>query len=308
MSLKTIRNLTPSITTLAAVFLFTCSGAFAQEVNQNTRSNQTAQAAVIDETDKKPTTTAGQPTERKVENTSAAAPAPSNDPDAWHFEITPYLWLAGMEGDLRVGNTTARVDVSAGDVFSTLDFGFATQFEAGKGRFKFMLDEYYGNLGITGTGPLGQPTDVQPSMNIFEFGGSYAPVVVPNKNSTQTTPLPPVFTLEIVGGGRYTHFGLGLTRPNASAEGSRNIVDFFVGNRFKIRPHPAITLIGKYTVGGGGSHFAWTAAGLVDLRWKKNFSVFGGYQVLDMDADQAGNTVGFNGRLLGVIFGITLHR
>ncbi len=304
------RNLTHAITTLAAVFLFTCSVAFAQEVKDNNRSNQAAQAAVIDETDKKPASTAAsQPTEKKIENSRATpAPAPSTDPDAWRFEISPYGWLAGIEGNLRVGNQTVRVDASPSDVLKPLDFVFASQFEAGKGKFKIILDEMYVNLGGTGTGPLGQPTDVQPTMNIFEFGGSYAPVVVQNENSTTSNPLPPVFSLEIIGGGRYTHFGLGITRPNVAAEGSRNLVDAFIGNRFKGRPHPAVTLIGSYTVGGGGSHFSWTAAGLVDLRWKKSFSIFGGYRVLDMDADQVGNTVGFNGRLLGPIIGMTLYR
>ncbi len=61
-------------------------------------------------------------------------------------------------------------------------------------------------------------------------------------------------------------------------------------------------------MGGGGSHFAWTAAGLVDLRWKKSFSVWGGYQVLDMDADQTANAIGFNGRLRGLVMGVTMYR
>jgi hypothetical protein len=288
------------------------SVALAQQENAPQKNSDDVAKAVVDDASK--TTTAATPNqpvgpaEPKTETKGSTPPAPATDSDGWHFEMTPYVWLAGLEGNLRVRNNTVRIDSSPSDLLKQLDFAFATQFEAGKGKFKFILDENYVNLGTTGVGPLGQSTDVQPTLNIFEFGGSYAPVVVSNKNSTSSTPLPPTFSLEIIGGGRYTHFGLGLDRPNFNAEGSRNIVDAFIGNRVKVRPHPAVTLIGKYTVGGGGSHFAWTAAGLVDLRWKPSFSVWGGYQVLDMDADQASNTIGFNGRMRGVIVGFTMYR
>ena len=128
-----------------------------------------------------------------------------------------------------------------------------------------LIDENYINLGTTGTGPLGEPTDIQPTENFFEAGASYAPVVIQNKNSIANETLPPIFSLEVIGGLRYTHFGLGLQRAgNPGVEGSRNRVDFFGGNRFKIRPRPKVTLIEKYTLGGGGSHFAWTFSSLID--------------------------------------------
>ncbi|HSE25482.1 MAG TPA: hypothetical protein VLB68_27715 [Pyrinomonadaceae bacterium] len=296
---------------LIVLLLFLSSVALAQETRNNHKAvvEEVAQNSETREPSNNPTVgKTTPPAEKKSEPVNTTAPAPSDDSEGWHFESAPYVWLAGIDGNLRIRNTTVQVDSSPSDLLEQLDFAFATQFEAGKGRFKIILDENYVNLGATGTGPLGQVTDVQPTLNIFEFGGSYAPVVIANKEATTTKPLPAVFSLEIIGGGRYTHFGLGLTRPNFSTEGSRNLVDAFIGNRFKVRPHPAVTLIGKYTVGGGGSHFAWTAAGLVDLRWKKSFSVWGGYQLLDMDADQASNTIGFNGRLKGLVMGVTLYR
>ena len=288
----------PSIA-IAILLLFMSTAGFAQQDATPQKASDQVGRVVVDDASKKTG-----PEVKEMETT----PAQSTDTDGWHFEIAPYVWLAGLHGNLRVRNNNVEVDSSPGDLLKQLDFAFAGQFEADKGRVKFILDENYVNLGATGVGALGQVTDVQPTLNIFEFGGSYAPVVIANKNSTSSAPLPPTFSLEIVGGGRYTHFGLGLDRPNFSAEGSRNIVDAFIGNRVKVRPTPAITLIGKYTVGGGGSHFAWTAAGLVDYRWKPSFSMWGGYQLLDMDADQASNTVGFNGRLRGVILGFTMYR
>jgi hypothetical protein len=229
--------------------------------------------------------------------------------DDWHFEIAPYLWAAALKGDLRVRNSTARVDASFSDIFHNLDFSFATRVEAGKKRWRVLIDENYVNLGTTGTGPLGETIDVQPTLNFFEVAGSYELATIRNKNSTANEPLPPTLSLEVLGGLRYTHFGLGLQRgTNPAVEGSRNLVDFFAGNRVKVRPHPAFTIIGKYTLGGGGSHFAWTVSALGDFRFRRNMSAWGGYQVLDMDADQASNTVGFNGKLQGLIFGLSFYK
>ena len=248
--------------------------------------------------------------------TAGAAPArppqASGEADEWHFEVRPYVWLSGVYGDLRVGNTVAQTGKGSSDVLGMLDFAAAVQVEAVKGRWRIMLDENYVNLGTEGTGPLGNVTvDVQPTMNIFEFGASYAFAKVPNKNATAGEPLPPVFTAEVLGGGRFFHLGLGLrANNNPPVEGSRNLVGPFVGSRLKVSPNRVVTLSGKFTVGtsGAGSNLAWSGEGLIDLRLKKSFSLGGGYRVLDMNADQPSNRVGFDGQLRGLILTMTLYR
>ena len=242
-------------------------------------------------------------------NPPGTPPQIDPDSDEWHFEVAPYLWAAALKGDLRVRNSTAQVDASFSDLFKQLDFAFATRFEAGRRRWRVILDENYMNLGTTGTGLTGQTVDVQPTLNIFEAGASYAVVVVPNEDSTANDPLPPVFELEGLGGLRHTHFGLGLQRgTNPAEEGSRNLVDFFGGGRLKGRPHPDFTIIVRSTVGGGGSNLAWTFSGIGDYRFRKNMSFWGGYQILDMDSDDPANTIGFNGKLHGLIFGLSIYK
>ncbi|MGH9880800.1 MAG: hypothetical protein ACRD6N_05140 [Pyrinomonadaceae bacterium] len=250
--------------------------------------------------------------ERKENSTLTNLPQASGGSEGWQLEIRPYLWLAGIDGTLRIRNTTAEVGKGSADVLGMLDFAAAAQVEAIRGNWRLMFDENYVNLGTTGTGPLGNVTiKVEPTMNIFEFGASYMVVAVPNKNATATDPLPPVFSAEIFGGGRFFHLGLGLEPSNGAAvEGSRNLVGPFVGNRFKVSPNKVVTLIGKYTVGGSGagSQFAWSAEGLVDLRVKKRLSLSGGYRVLGMKADKPENSVGFDGQLRGLIFAATFYR
>jgi hypothetical protein len=250
--------------------------------------------------------------DRKEDSTSTTLPRAVGGSEGWQLEIRPYIWLAGMHGTLRVRNTTADVGKSSGEVLGMLDFAAAAQVEAIKGPWRIMFDENYVNLGTTGTGPLGNVTiKTEPTMNIFEFGASYTAVALPNKGATATDPLPPIFTAEILGGGRYFHLGVRLEPTNVGAvEGSRNLVGPFIGNRFKVRPNKAVTLIGKYTVGGSGagSLFAWSAEGLVDLRVKKRLSLSGGYRVLGVNADQPDNRVGFNGQLRGIILAATFYR
>jgi len=88
------------------------------------------------------------------------------------------------------------------------------------------------------------------------------------------------------------------------------MVGVFFGNRVKVSPHPAVTLIGKYTVGtpGVGSNFAWSADALVDFRLKKNFSIGGGYRWLGLNSDDLSNRVGFDGTLRGLILTFTVYR
>jgi len=310
-----------SLKTLAVsiTLLFLIATAFGQEVNSNASNLTRNTAGLSNATSGSAASTAPgkwQPTHTALtKQTNAVSVGSATSPiatEGWQLEIRPYVWLAGIHGTLRVRNTTADTSKSSSNVLGMLDFAAAAQVEAIRGPWRLLFDENYVNLGTTGTGPFGNVSvKVEPTMNIFEFGGSYTAVAVPNKKATATNPLPPIFTAEILGGGRFFHLGVGLEPSNAPAvEGSRNLVGPFIGNRFKVSPNRALTLIGKYTVGGSGagSNFAWSADGLVDLRLKKGFSIGGGYRVLGINADQPSNTVGFDGQLRGLILNLTLYR
>lgn len=294
------------IALILATVLLLANAAFGQETNEKSEkaSKENSSASASESRSATPDTT------KKDRNVDPTPSNPQGSSDTkWHFEIAPYLWAAALDGNLRVRNTTTTVESSFSDIFKQLDFAFATRAEAAKGKWRLMFDENYVNLGTTGRGPIGQNVKVEPTLNFFEFATSYAPLIRANKEATDAKPLPPVLEVELLAGARYTHFGLGLEPANAAAvEGKRNLVDGFVGNRIKARPHPAVTLIAKYTVGGGGSHFAWTFSGLADLRFRKSMSIWGGYQILDMDANKPSNTIGFNGQMRGLIFGATMYR
>ena len=267
------RVFTTSVATFALMLLLGAT-AFAQETaasGQKIASNTSDSATTISKAESQPIFVA--PVIRFDSARASRPPQGGGGDSDWHFEVRPYVWVAGIYGNLRVGNQVVQTGNGSKSILEVLDFAAAAQVEAIKGRWRIMIDENYVNLGTTGTGPGGLVTfDVQPTQNILEFGGSYTAYSVENSKSTATDPLPPVFSTEILGGVRWYHLGLRI-QPNAGtpAEGSRNLLGPFGGLRLKVSPADKLTLSGKFTAGGSGagSNFAWSAEGLVDYRLNK---------------------------------------
>jgi outer membrane protein OmpA-like peptidoglycan-associated protein len=53
---------------------------------------------------------------------ATTSPALAADKE-WNFELTPYLWGAGIDGDIVVRGQTADVDVSFSDIFDQMELG-----------------------------------------------------------------------------------------------------------------------------------------------------------------------------------------
>lgn len=65
----------------------------------------------------------------------AGAAATSVANEGWQFEITPYLWYAGLSGDLSIHGQKAEFDRSASDLFDALDIGGSVRLGAMYDRF-----------------------------------------------------------------------------------------------------------------------------------------------------------------------------
>lgn len=53
----------------------------------------------------------------------------------WKFEITPYAWLAGLEGDATVNGTKTDFEKSARDLFDAVEVGPSLRLSAAHDRF-----------------------------------------------------------------------------------------------------------------------------------------------------------------------------
>ena len=74
--------------------------------------------------------------------------------DVWHVSASPYLWLAGLNGDLNLSGHEAAVHQSFGDIFSNLKVGFMGLGEVRRGRVGVLTDLLFvrvGDQGAAGT-------------------------------------------------------------------------------------------------------------------------------------------------------------
>ena len=67
----------------------------------------------------------GEAQENRVPNAQGEKPA-------WRFSSTPYLWAAGLNGQVGVAGRTSDVNVGVGDVIDDFDIGVMGLVEARK--------------------------------------------------------------------------------------------------------------------------------------------------------------------------------
>jgi len=61
----------------------------------------------------------------------------------WEFTILPYVWSAGLSGDVTAKDRTTHVSVPFDKILDNLDFGGFVQVEARKGKWGMFLQTNY---------------------------------------------------------------------------------------------------------------------------------------------------------------------
>lgn len=69
---------------------------------------------------------------------AAGMAASAAEPEGWKFELTPYLWAAGLEGDLTINGHEAEFEKEFSDLFDMLDIGGSLFGVAQYNRFIFL--------------------------------------------------------------------------------------------------------------------------------------------------------------------------
>src|SRR5262245_32231573 len=74
----------------------------------------------------------------------AADLAPIEEPEEWTFAVAPYLWAAGLKGDVGLfGQEPVDIDMSFSDVLNNLKFGGMVVSELNNGTFGVFSDLIY---------------------------------------------------------------------------------------------------------------------------------------------------------------------
>jgi hypothetical protein len=223
---------------------------------------------------------------------SAQAPAGIVMDGQWHFIAAPYLWFAGLNGDVSVkGVTDIPIDQSFSDIFSSLHFAFLGHFEGRKDRFGFATDVMYMNLhvpvadGVPVLGQLNLDTTVKSST--VEGLGFYRVASGGRKDNPAG--------LDILVGARYYGMSteLNATLPVAGAvtSGKQTFtwVDGLIGLRFRAPLSSRVTFIGRGDAATFGSKVTWNVEGDLAARLSEHWTTGAGWRHMSIDYDKTGS-------------------
>jgi hypothetical protein len=237
-------------------------------------------------------------TEPRLETpTTPRSPAAADD-GKWHFQISPYFWLAGIHGTAGVGNRTTDVQEKFSDVFHSLKFALMGVFEARKGKVVSLTDVEYISIedDRATPGPLFSSATAKFKTFIFDQEVGYRVWNNSEKGG-----------LDVLGGVRIWHistqlnFGAGILAAQ-QLNGSRNWVDGVAGVRGKAAVSKKAFVIAKADLGGGGSKFTYQLFGGAGYNVTPKIALLGGYRVLDVN--YAKNNFVYNMNQRGPIFGL----
>jgi hypothetical protein len=218
-----------------------------------------------------------------------------SDERQWSF--APYLWAAGIDGDVRVGPIDADIDFSFGDIVDVLAGAAIFHFEAQNDRHGFFGDFVYLALEPdTKPLPLGGSFDTKVDSTIIELGYLWK-----GRGSRSDQP-------GVEFGLRQWDFDTELRTANVGTfDRSTDWTDFFVGYRGTSDVGANWRSISRINIGSGGSDFALGADVTFLRELDSGNAVAIGLKVLTVDEQDLDGVpfeidTGFAGMTIGYIF------
>ena len=157
--------------------------------------------------------------------------------DVWQFEFVPYLWLAGIRSDIKLGPLPgSTVNIKSSSVLGALDFGAMGTLEARKGPWGGLLDIMYVKLGVSNQflGGLAGGYNLKYDQTVVTMAGYYR--FVDN----------PTVQVDVLGGARYIDAHSNLDIPTADLLGLTTVRQ----PEFELGALAARTLMDRLQPGG----------------------------------------------------------
>jgi hypothetical protein len=217
-------------------------------------------------------------------------PAPQPGPvieDRWSFSISPYFWVAGLDGDSGVfGLGTVHVSQDFSDILPDLDFGMSAAAEARYGRFSIFSDMSYVKVTTESATPRGIIADditVRSITFTALLAGAYTIYEDPKAH------------LDILAGARYwdaeTRISLsGGLVGSVSDTDSANWVDGLVGFKGSYSFTDKVFVTGWGMVGAGGADIDWDVLAGLGYKINDTFSAVAGYRAQGVNYSDDGFT------------------
>jgi hypothetical protein len=224
--------------------------------------------------------------------------------DTWHVSASPYLWMAGLNGNLTLAGHEAAVHQSFSDIFSNLKFGVMGLSEVRRGQIGVLTDLLFVRVGdqhAVAVPQLPFPVNVTITTNTFTLTPELAYRIYSQK----------YISADLLGGLRYYHLG---ANSNFDAgplgqlqySGSSNWADVVGGARFLLRPTPKIGAFLIGDAGGGGSSPTWQIVYGAGYRVTKRTTAQIGYRRLYFNR-QGGVSTSLEATQQGLVLGTTIR-
>jgi hypothetical protein len=219
--------------------------------------------------------------------------------DGWEFSIAPYLWMFGMDGEVRIRNTSADFDVGFDDIFDNLDFAAIAHMEARKDKFGLYLDPVYGKVSADGNSGAAD-VEVETDLLLIDFGALYR--VLDRRTESGRARV-----VDLSVGGRYFYTDTDIDfAVLADRDKSSDFVDLTAGGRYAMDVTDRLGLLIGGDVGGFGigssSELSWNVEALAAWSFGRAGRLWAGYRLLDIDQDDGGSS-GYDLRISGPLVG-----
>lgn len=208
----------------------------------------------------------------------------TNGAPEWSFGIAPYLWAAGIEGDVaQLGAPTANIDASFSDILENLDFAAMLVGEARYGRYGLFLDLMYVKISGSESTPVGVLAD-ELTLDTETLAFTAAPEY--RLFDSPTASVDAMAGLRVWAVDTKVEIDGGLL-DGTSAKDDETWVDPLVGVKTHVNLTPEIYVSAWGMIGGFGisSDFMWDAWGGLGYQFNDSVAAVIGYRGTGVDYD-----------------------
>lgn len=223
--------------------------------------------------------------------------------EGWQAQVTPYVWMSGLSGDISPSflGPTFSVEKSFSEILESLNGAFFVTGLARKGDFVIVGDFNYVSTSETDDTPI---PFVSVEADIEQISGTIL----------AGTPLidEPGAVLYALAGARAWHVDATVSAKvtadsiPTSVSDTWAFVDPVVALRGRLALTDTVSLTGYSDIGGFGvgSDFTWQAVAAVNYALTRRVSVSAGYRHLSVDYEDGGQVLDIE--LSGPLVGATL--
>lgn len=248
------------------------------------------------------------PAPQEAPPAAPAASAPAGSGDSWQVTFMPFLWVAGMAGDVEVRGTRTSFDYDPLEMLETLvenfDFAASGQLAFRYGPWSLELTGMYVGLGNEASkGPIDVEVDFD--QVILQVLGGYRFVHAPLDSEAGLSG--PTLSIDALAGGRYSGLSAEIDLdPGPKLERDKDWFDPLLGARITLAATRSLSFAVQGLIGGFdvGSDFTWQLRTGLEWHLSECASLIAGYAWMDIDYE-SGNfefDVLMYGPYLGAVF------